>query len=266
MKIKIRGLEFSYNSISALKGVSMDINEAEVVAVVGPNGSGKSTLLKCINRILYPQRGVVLIDGRNINDLSQVEIAKAMGYVPQSVRQLFPATVFEVVLMGRKPYLTWKCSKGDIEKVIEALKTLNIENIAMRDFNALSGGQQQKVLIARALAQEPEILLLDEPTANLDIKHQLEVMEIIKMIVEERKITAIIAIHDLNSASKYADRIFMMKDGKIFAVGSPKRVLTPNNIEKVYGVKAEIAEFDGRLCVIPIKPVNCVSSKPKPPA
>ncbi len=251
VKIRIRGLEFSYNSIPALKDVTIDIHESEIVAIVGPNGSGKSTLLKCIDRILKPQKGVILINGKDVKDFSQIEIARTVGYVPQSVKQFFPATVFEVVLMGRRPYLGWRCSKRDIEKVFEVLKILNIENIAMRDFNELSGGQQQKVLIARALVQEPEILLLDEPTANLDIKHQLEVMEIVKRIVRMNGITAIIAIHDLNLASKYADRIVMMKDGKVFAIGSPEEVLTSANIESVYDVKVKIIRFNGKLYVIP---------------
>ncbi len=252
VKIRIRGLEFSYNSIPALKDVTIDIHESEIVAIVGPNGSGKSTLLKCIDRILKPQKGGILINGKDVKDFSQIEIARTVGYVPQSVKQFFPATVFEVVLMGRRPYLGWRCSKRDIEKVFEVLKILNIENIAMRDFNELSGGQQQKVLIARALVQEPEILLLDEPTANLDIKHQLEVMEIVKRIVRMNGITAIIAIHDLNLASKYADRIVMMKDGKVFAIGTPEEVLTSANIESVYDVKVKIIRFNGKLYVIPL--------------
>ncbi|WP_457548598.1 ABC transporter ATP-binding protein [Archaeoglobus sp.] len=254
MKIRIRGLEFSYNSIPALKKVTIDIHESEMVAIVGPNGSGKSTLLKCIDRILKPKKGVILINGKDIKDFNRIEIARTIGYVPQSVKQFFPATVFEVVLMGRRPYLGWRCSRKDIEKVFDVLKTLNIENISMRDFNELSGGQQQKVLIARALAQEPEILLLDEPTANLDIKHQLEVMEIIRRIVRKNGITAIVAIHDLNLASRYADRIVMMKDGKVFAAGTPEDVLTSANIESVYDVKVRIIKLSGRLYVIPLDP------------
>ncbi len=256
MKIRIKGLEFSYDSIQALKNVTIDIHESEIVAIVGPNGSGKSTLLKCIDRILKPQKGVILINGKDVKDFSQIEIARTVGYVPQSVKQFFPATVFEVVLMGRRPYLGWRCSRRDIEKVFEVLRILDIENIAMRDFNELSGGQQQKVLIARVLAQEPEILLLDEPTANLDIKHQLEVMEIIRTIVREKGITAIVAIHDLNLASRYADRIIMMKDGKVFAVGYPNEVLTSTNVENVYGVKVKVIELNKSTYIIPLEPLD----------
>ncbi|RLI76587.1 ABC transporter ATP-binding protein [Archaeoglobales archaeon] len=256
MKIRIKGLEFSYNSIPALKDVTIDIYESEIVAIVGPNGSGKSTLLKCIDKILKPQKGAILINGKSVKDFSQIEIAKAIGYVPQGIKQFFPATVFEVVLMGRRPYLSWRCSRKDLEKVFAVLKLLNIENIVMRDFNELSGGQQQKVLIARALAQEPEVLLLDEPTANLDIKHQLEVMEMIRTIVKEKGITAIVAIHDLNLASRYADRIVMMRSGKVFAVEDPNNVLTPTNIEKVYGVKVRVIKLDRMMYVVPLDPLD----------
>ena len=256
MKIRVKGLEFSYNSIPALRDVTLDVHESEIVAIVGPNGSGKTTLLKCIDRILKPRKGTILIDGNDIEDFSQIEIAKMIGYVPQSVKQLFPATVFEVVLMGRRPYLGWRCSRKDLEKVFDILKLMEIEEIALRDFNELSGGQQQKVLIARALAQEPEVLLLDEPTANLDIRHQIEVMKMIRSIVKEKGITAIIAIHDLNLASRYADRIVMMKDGEIFAVGSPDKVLTPANIEEVYGVRVEVIKLDGIICVVPLDSLN----------
>nr|MCR5853009.1 ABC transporter ATP-binding protein [Methanophagales archaeon] len=187
--------------------------------------------------------------------MSRREIAKKMGYVPQSTHQVFPNTVFDVILMGRRPHFAWKCNEKDIEKVLETLKMLGIENLAMRDITELSGGQQQKVFIARALAQEPEILLLDEPTSNLDIKHQLEVMNIIKSITNERGITAIMAIHDLNLASRYADRVIMMHKGRIFAVGSPEEVLTPENIREVYGVEAEVlCGKDGKPLILPIRP------------
>ncbi len=250
MKVRVKDLEFSYGSIAALENITVDIHESEVTAVVGPNGSGKSTFLKCINRILKPKKGVVMIDGKNIEDFSQIEIARCIGYVPQTTGQRFPATVFEVVLMGRRPYISWRCGKKDVEKVFEILKILNMENLSMRDFNELSGGQQQKVLIARALAQEPEILLLDEPTANLDIRHQLEVMDLIREIAVREGVTAIVAIHDLNIACKYADQVIMMKDGRIFAVGRPKEVFTEDNIKKVYGVEAKIVELWGRMYVL----------------
>ncbi|RJS82831.1 ABC transporter ATP-binding protein, partial [Methanophagales archaeon] len=194
MKLKLKDVEFSYASTPILENICMELAPAEVLGIVGPNGAGKSTLLRCIDKILKPQRGSILLDGRDINEMRLMELAKRMGYVPQSTSQIFPATVFDTVLMGRRPHLGWRSSEKDEEKVLDVLQMLNIENLAMRDINELSGGQQQKVFIARALVQEPDVLLLDEPTSNLDIRHQLEVMEIITSIVREKKISAIMAI------------------------------------------------------------------------
>jgi len=179
-----------------------------------------------------------------------------MGYVPQSLEGVFPASVIDTVLMGRRPYLGWKSSKEDLDCVLEVLELLGITEFAMRDIKEISGGQQQKVLIARALAQKANILLLDEPTSNLDIRHQLEVMGIIKNIVKNKGISAIMALHDLNLASRYADRIIMMKEGKIFAVGNPASVLTVENIKEVYGVRALVKDDGEGPYIIPLEPVT----------
>ncbi len=256
MKLKVRDVEFGYTSVPILKDVCIELAESEVLGVVGPNGAGKSTLIRCIDRILKPQRGSILLDGRDINEMRLMELAKRMGYVPQSTSQIFPATVFDTVLMGRRPHLGWRSSEKDEEKVLDVLQMLNIENLAMRDINELSGGQQQKVFIARALVQEPDVLLLDEPTSNLDIRHQLEVMEIITSIVREKKISAIMAIHDLNLASRYADRIVMLNGGTIIDAGDPSSVLTPENIKQVYGVEAVVRNESERPFIVPIRPVK----------
>ena len=257
MKLKVNNIEFAYNSVPVLDNVSMELNRAEVLGIVGPNGTGKSTLIRCIDRILNPKRGSILLDGDYLNKLSRMEIARKIGYVPQSIQGVFPASVIDTVLMGRRPYLGWNNSKEDLDYVLEVLELLGMMEFAMRDINEISGGQQQKVLIARALAQKADILLLDEPTSNLDIKHQLEVMEIMKNIVKNKGISAIMALHDLNLASRYADRIIMMKEGKIFAGGSPASVLTEENIKQVYGVKALVNENGERPYIIPIEPVTC---------
>lgn len=256
MKLKVRDVEFGYTSVPILKDVCIELAESEVLGVVGPNGAGKSTLIRCIDRILKPQRGSILLDGRDINEMRLMELAKRMGYVPQSTSQIFPATVFDTVLMGRRPHLGWRSSEKDEGKVLDVLQMLNIENLAMRDINELSGGQQQKVFIARALVQEPDVLLLDEPTSNLDIRHQLEVMEIITSIVREKKISAIMAIHDLNLASRYADRIVMLNGGTIIDAGNPSSVLTPKNIKQVYGVEAVVRNESERPFIVPIRPVK----------
>ena len=235
MKLKVKNVEFGYNSTLVLEGVSMDLDSSEIIGIVGPNGAGKSTLIRCIDRILTPGGGTILLDENDISNMTRMEIAKRMGYVPQTTTRVFPATVFDTVLMGRRPHLGWKSSDADVDKVLEILELLGIMEFAMRDFNEISGGQQQKVLIARALAQEADILLLDEPTSNLDIRHQLEVMEIMTNIVHRKKISAVMAIHDLNLATRYTTRILMLNGGRIFAVGDPESVLTAENIRRAYG-------------------------------
>ena len=256
VKLKVKNVEFNYASVPVLKDVCIELSESEMLGVVGPNGAGKSTLIRCIDWILKPQRGSIVLDERDIKEMHGMELAKKIGYIPQSATQVFPATVFDTVLMGRRPHIGWKSSEKDTEKVLETLQMLNIESFAMRDINELSGGQQQNVFIARALTQEPDVLLLDEPTSNLDIRHQLEVMDIIKNIVREKGISAIMAIHDLNLASRYADRIIMMNSGEIFSAGDPVSTLTPENIEHVYGVEVRVHNQDGSPYIVPIRPVK----------
>jgi iron complex transport system ATP-binding protein len=256
MKLKVKNLEFSYASAPILKDVCMELAPSEMLSIVGPNGVGKSTLIRCINRILKPDKGSILLDEQEIKEMSMTEIARHMGYVPQTSTSAFPATVFDTVLMGRRPRLGWHSSEGDVEKVLEILKQLGIVKFAMRDFGELSGGQQQKVLVARALAQEPDILLLDEPTSNLDIRHQLDVMELIKKLVMEKGISAIMAVHDLNLASRYADKVIMMNGGSIVSAGGPPSVLIPENIASVYGVEVEVVNRKGTPYIIPIRSVR----------
>lgn len=256
MKIRVIDLEFSYSSVPVLENICFEVSKSEIVSVIGPNGSGKSTLIKCIDRILKPNRGTVFIDEKDLRQFSQLEIAKKIGYIPQGAKYSFSATVFEVILMGRKPHITWRATERDIDRVVEVIKMLNLEEFSMRDINELSGGQQQRVFISRALAQEPEILLLDEPTNNLDIRVQLEVLDTIKEVVKKREMSAIMAMHDLNLASRYSDKIIMMRNGKIFAVGEPNQVLTPENIKSVYGVEVEVVKSNGFTFVLPIRPLR----------
>ena len=255
MKLILKDLEFGYSSRPILKKISMELRPSEMLGVIGPNGSGKSTLIQCIDGLLKPKNGSILLDGTDIKGISRREMAKKVGYVPQtSSRSFFPSTVLDTVLMGRRPHLGWRSTGTDVKKAIKVLRLMGIEDLAMNDINQLSGGQQQKVLIARALAQEPSVLLLDEPTSNLDIKHQLEVVEIIREMVMERDISAIMAVHDLNLASKYTDRIIMMKEGNIVDQGTPSEVLTPENIRSVYGVVAEVINNNGgKPHIIPVK-------------
>ena len=255
MKLILNKLSFNYNSIAALKDVDLEVDLNEVLSIVGPNGSGKTTLLKCIDRILKPNQGAVLIDGTDVTNIRLGELSKIIGYVPQTSTSTFPFTVFDVVLMGRRPYVRWSVSERDREIVTEILKFLGISELAARHLNELSGGEQQKVIVARALAQQPQILLLDEPTSNLDIKHQLEVLGIIKDLTRTRQLSVIMAMHDLNLASRFSDKMVLLKQGCIFAVGTPESVLTEENIESVYGVKSHVTNSVlDRPQVTPIAP------------
>jgi iron complex transport system ATP-binding protein len=210
-----------------------------------------------LDRILKPQRGTVFVDGKEITRMKAKEVARKFGYMPQGSQPVFPSTVFDTVLLGRRPHMGFWVTQRDREIVAEALKLMGIENMASRYFDELSGGERQKVLIARVLAQEPEIILLDEPVSNLDIKHQLEVLMLLKNLKQRRSFTVILAIHDLNLASRFSDKIVMLKEGKIFAVGSPDAVLTEENICSVYGVACRVESFDsGRPYVFPLSPVD----------
>ncbi len=256
IKLQVKDLAFSYDSLPILDNIYIEAAPSKLLSIVGPNGSGKSTLLRCIDRILKPQRGSILLDRKEIMEMSRMEIAKKLGYVQQTYSRGFPTTVFDTVLMGRRPHQGWHTSEEDKEKVWEILRLLDIEEFALKFFTELSGGQQQKVLIARALAQEAEVLLLDEPTSNLDIMRQLEVMDIIKGLVKKEEVTAIVAIHDLNLASRYSDRIIMMKRGNIVAVGDPTSVLTAENIASVYGVETIVRKQSETPYIVPLRPIK----------
>jgi iron complex transport system ATP-binding protein len=254
MRLIIRDVSFSYGRIRALEGVNFELEERELLALVGPNGSGKSTLIKCVDGILSPSEGLVLVeDDRSkrvirLDRLSRREIAKLVAYVPQDGNAIFGLRVFDVVLMGRRPHVGfgWTLGERDFDLVSEALRRTKTEHLAMRRFQELSGGERQRVLIARALAQEPRILLLDEPTSNLDIKYQIELLDLIRELLDEKGLSAIMAIHDLNLASRYADRMIMLNGGRIFTAGRPEEVLTPENIKRVYGVEATVMEERGK--------------------
>jgi iron complex transport system ATP-binding protein len=238
-----------------LDGLNLVVEDSEVLGLVGPNGSGKTTLIKCIDKILKP-KGSILIDGRDIDTVSRTDLAKRLGYVPQSSSTPLATTVFDTVLMGRRPHISWRVSDSDLDKVADILELLHLEYLAMRDFSQLSGGQKQKVLIARALAQEPEVLLLDEPTSSLDMKHQLEVMETISSLVKEKKISAVMALHDLNLASMFVDKLAILKGGKIYAAGEPIDLLNAKNIRDVYGVEAVVMNNLDRPYIVPLRSLN----------
>ena len=246
MRLVIDGIEFGYSSVPVLKDITLDANGPQLLSIIGPNGVGKSTLIHCINRILSPTKGTVMIDGDMVNDISLKDLAKKVGYVPYSANDTFPLSVVDTVLMGRHPHATYKSLDKDLDIVYDTLRLLDIENLAMRNFNELSAGQHQKVMLARGLVQQPEILLLDEPTSNLDIKHQMEVTRILRDLSQEKDILVIMISHDLNIAAKYSDTMIMLFDGLIYAIGKPSEVITKENIKAVYDVDSEVIDSHGR--------------------
>lgn len=245
MQIKIDNLEFSYSSVSVLNDITADLTGPKFISIMGPNGVGKSTLIHCINKILTPNGGSVMIDDRDVKTITLKDMAKIVGYVPYTSSDSFPLNVVDTVLMGRHPHSQWGSLDSDLDKVYDILRLLGISNLAMRSFNELSAGQHQKVVLARGLVQEPKILLLDEPTSNLDIRHQLDVTKLLKRLSVEKQILIIMISHDINIAAKYSDEVIMMNKGTIYAVGTPKDVITPENLREVYGVESEVIDDSG---------------------
>lgn len=248
MILSIDGIEFSYNSRKILSNITCEVRRGEVVSILGVNGAGKSTLLKCINRILKPRRGTILIENQDIQNMRGQDVAKKMGYVPQKSDGNY-MTVFDSVLLGRKPYIKWDVTDHDIKVTHEILKMLKFEEYSLRYTNEISSGELQKVIIARALVQEPQIFLLDEPTSSLDLKNQLEVIKIIRDISRNKNIASIVVMHDLNTALMCSDRFIMLKDGEIFAEGG-KEIIEPGNIRKVYDVDVHIKEINNIPVVV----------------
>ncbi len=246
--LTLEGVDFAYGKGKlTLKDITLDIRNPQLISIIGPNGVGKSTLIHCINKILSPTHGIVMVDETDVSEIKIKDLAKKIGYVPYSASDTFPLTVVDTILMGRNPHSKWR---GDLHEdmniVKEVLDLMDIRSLAMRPFNELSAGQHQRVMLARGLAQEPEILLLDEPTANLDIKHQMDVIRTLKKLSVRKKIVVIMISHDLNLAAKYSDNIIMMSEGTIYAVGRPSDVINGESIKAVYDVDAEVIVREGR--------------------
>lgn len=225
-----------------LKGITFTIEKGMFVGIIGPNGSGKSTLLKAISRVLKPVRGGVYLSGENVYRLKPKTVAGSLAVIPQETSIEFPVKVNDMVLMGRSPHVGFLKSEsaGDYEAALKAMEMTNTAHLAQREVTAISGGERQRAVIARALAQEPEVLLLDEPTAHLDINHQLEIMTLIHNLNKKNRLTVISVFHDLNVAAQYCDRIIMLKKGSVFRLGTPEDVLTTENIKDVYGTNVLI--------------------------
>lgn len=251
----VEGLDFSYGPHRVLKDIDLEIGQGQVVSLVGRNGAGKTTLLKCINRIRRYQHGRVRLEGKDITAMSAPELAACFGYVPQSSSSNFPALVFDMVMLGRLPQLTWKVGEEDLRVVSEVIKRMNLEDLAFRSFNQLSGGERQRVLIARALAQGPRMLLLDEPTSSLDIMNQLEVLDVVREAADGGGMTAVVSIHDLNLAARYSDEVVVIHEGRIFDHGPPEDVIDEDMVMEVYGIRSRIAR-DGESGCVTVTPIG----------
>jgi len=235
--IEVDSIFFRYHQDWVLQDVSFQLRKGEFVGVIGPNGSGKTTLLKILYRLLSPQQGEVFFDRLSLKKMSRGEIAKKIAVVAQETYPAFPFRAIEMVLMGRSPYLGHLMfeSPKDLEIAKKAMEWTETLPISQRPIDELSGGERKRVYIARALAQEPEMILLDEPTSNLDIRHQVEFLDLVLSLNREKGLTILMASHDLNLASEYCDHLIFLQNGKIYKMGSPEEVMTRENIEKVYG-------------------------------
>ena len=236
--LKVDSLWVFYGKIPVLKSVTFEIAPGNFVAVCGVNGAGKTTLLKAIQRIIKPSKGAVYIDDIDVGSLGRQALARYMAWIPQNP-SITHLSVFETVLLGRLPYNSWKPSDNDFKIAAHYIKELGLADLAHRPIGTLSGGEAQKAAIARALVQNPRVLLCDEPTSHLDLRNQLEIMNTIKSYVESKGIMAIIAIHDLNLALRFCDRLLFLKDGSIYASVGPGEVST-DIIEQVYGINASL--------------------------
>ena len=254
--LTIDGIDCSYGSVDVLKDVGFAVESGQFLGILGPNGSGKTTLLKSISRVLKPQKGTILIGDENVYKMKTVDVAKQMAVVPQSTPVSFDFTALEVVLMGRNPHMArFKMEgKNDLDIAKNSMQLTRTWEFADRPVNELSGGESQRVIIARALAQEPQILLLDEPTTHLDISNQLEIMDLIKHLCETKKLLIVAVFHDFNLAARYCDSIILLNDGKIVAIGKMNETLTSENVKKVFNVDTIVKKhpITGSLYVIPI--------------
>ncbi len=251
--MEIRDLGYSYREKAVLDSITLDIGKGRIVGILGPNGCGKSTLLKNLNRNLSPHHGCVLVDGQDIRDMKKRDIARKVSVVPQSNEINFAFTVREIVEMGRMPFQEafTGLSTRDMEIVDAAIRATGLEDMQDRHINTMSGGERQRAIIARAIAQDPEILLMDEPTLHLDVNMQFEVLDLVRRLCDEKGLTVVIVSHDLPMAARYCDVIAMIHDHNILCVGEPEEVLTPENMRTVFNVDADLGidEFNGKRTV-----------------
>lgn len=243
VELLVRNISYSYGTKEAVRNISFEASEGEVIGILGQNGCGKTTLLKCINGSNRPSKGEVFLDGENTSDMSKKDIACKMAFVMQTTSVTFPFTVFETVMMGRYSHQTFisEDSENDVEIVYQAMKDTGILEFKDRKINELSGGERRRVMIARALAQEPKVLLLDEPTLHLDINHQFDLLELIRKLAREKGLLILIVTHDIILASRYCDKMIMMEKGEMRDIGTTDAVASVENYKQIFKIITEIS-------------------------
>lgn len=257
MVLNIQNLTGGYGEIAIARDISLSVQPGEWLSLIGANGSGKSTLLKLISRILKPQQGVVLLDGKAIHTQPAAIVAQKLALLPQ--QQTIPEglTVKQLVSLGRsphQPWWQWELSREDAQTVDIAISQTGIEQFRDRAVEQLSGGERQRAFLALALAQNPQVLLLDEPTTYLDICYQLQLLELLKHLNQQQSLTIITVLHEINLAARYSDRIALLRQGKLSCVGNPSQVLTPDNLAHTFGVEVTILETPVGLQICPLSP------------
>jgi iron complex transport system ATP-binding protein len=254
--MQLENISFAYETSPVVRDLSLSIQQQDFIGLIGPNGSGKSTLLKLMGAILKQDSGSILFNESHLSQINKKQFAQSVSWIPQDHPMVFPFKVSEIVLMGRHPYLSSLSFESEEDFVIaqRAMKSTMTLQFADRYFNEISGGEKQRVMIASALAQNPEIMLLDEPTAALDLKYQVEILSILKRLNTDGKMTLVMAMHDLNLASKFCNRLILLNEGKIESDGTPEQVLNKEVLERVYDIEIDLVSSakDRSIMVHPV--------------
>jgi iron complex transport system ATP-binding protein len=250
--LSVHELSVRYGLVPVLNQLSFDLLPGEVMCIIGPNGSGKSTLIKTLAGIISPHSGLITLNETPTGTYSKKHLTQLIGYVPQDFQYLTSITVLEAVILGRRPHVGWSLSSRDLQIVQDAMEKVQISFMAEKFLTELSGGERQRVFISRVLAQEPEIFLFDEPTSALDIRHQIEVFSMIREISQNQGRSVLVAVHDLNFAYHYADRVMLVDNGKIVSIGTAEEVMTEENLRSVYKVSMQFVNSGTDTFLLPL--------------